>query len=301
MAGQSRVLSDRNYGLLLVLPTTIVLVLIIIFPLGYSLYLSFVSLNLLRPGQGSHFVGLLNYLRVVTDPLFDQSLLRTLAFVVGTLTVELAYGLLVAILLNRADLKGRGAFRTLLLFPLMIAPIVSGLQWRWILADQYGVLNYLLHVVGLPAPVWLGEPVSAMAAIFIANFWVSTPFDIMVLLAGLQGIPDEPVEAAIIDGAGWFSRLRYVVLPLLKPAILVVLLIRLADAIRIFDVVYVLTGGGPGDSTEVFSTYIFRVSFTNLNLSQGAAGSLVMVLITALMSFILSRRFKERLARGRKD
>jgi len=292
MAAKYRLLSDRNYGLLLVLPTTTVLVLIIIFPLGYSIYLSFVSLDLLRPGHGSNFVGLLNYLRVVTDPLFAQSLLRTLAFVVVTLSFELVYGLFVAILLNRAVLKGRGVFRTLLVFPLMIAPIVSGLQWRWILADQYGVLNYLLHLVGLPAPVWLGEPVSAMAAIFVANFWVSTPFDIMVLLAGLQGIPDEPVEAAIIDGAGWFTRLRYVTLPLLKPAILVVLLIRLADAIRIFDIVYVLTGGGPGDSTEVFSTYIFRVSFTNLNLSQGAAGSLVMVFITALMSFILSRRFR---------
>jgi multiple sugar transport system permease protein len=130
-----------------------------------------------------------------------------------------------------------------------------------------------------------------MTAIVVANLWVATPFVFMVLLAGLQGMPAEPIEAAIIDGTALLQRLWYVVLPMLRPAIRVVLLIRLADAIRIFDIVYILTGGGPGDSTQVFSTHIFRVSYGSLDLSQGAAGSFIMVFITAVISLIMARRF----------
>jgi multiple sugar transport system permease protein len=287
----TEILKDRTYGLLIALPAILVLVLIIIFPMLYSLYLSFVPLELLNPGAPRRFVGLQSYLAVLKDYRFTSSLLHTLVFVCITMTVEFLLGLGIALLLNQSQLKGRGLLRTLLVLPLMVAPIVSGLQWRWIFADQYGILNYILGVLRLPAPVWLGSQVTAMTAIVVANLWVATPFVFMVLLAGLQGMPGEPIEAGIIDGAGWFQRLWYIILPLLRPAIRVVLLIRLADAIRIFDIVYILTGGGPGDSTQVFSTYIFRVSYGNLDLSQGAAGSFIMVCITAIISLIVARRF----------
>jgi len=283
---------DRTYGLLLAAPATLVLLLIIVFPLAFSVVLSVVPLDLLNPGAPRRFVGLASYLAVLSDPRFVSSLVHTMVFVVVTLAVEMAIGLSVALMLDRPWLSARGVARTLIIFPLMVAPIVSGLQWRWIFSDQYGILNYVLGFLHLPAPIWFASPVTAMTAVIVANLWVATPFDIMVLLAGLQGIPDEPVEAAIIDGAGPFQRLRFVILPLLRPAILVVLLIRLADAIRIFDIVYVLTGGGPGDSTQVFSTYIFRVSFNSLNLSQGAAGSFIVVLITAGISLLLARRLR---------
>ncbi len=283
---------DRTYGLLLAAPAGAILLLIIVFPLVYSISLSFVPLDLLTPGAPRRFVGLATYAAVLSDPRFIGSLVHTMIFVGVTLTIELVVGLAVALMLDRPWLKGKGAARTLIIFPLMVAPIVAGLQWRWIFSDQYGILNYALGFLHLPTPVWFASPTTAFAAIIVANLWVATPFDIMVLLAGLQGIPDEPVEAAVIDGAGPVQRLRYVILPLLRPAILVVLLIRLADAIRIFDIVYVLTGGGPGDSTQVFSTYIFRVSFNSLNLSQGAAGSIIMVLITAGISLLLARQLR---------
>jgi multiple sugar transport system permease protein len=286
-------MKDRTYGMLLAVPASATLLAIVIFPMLFSLHLSVVPLDLLHPGTPRHFAGLTVYAAVIADPRFIASLLHTLVFVVLTMTAELVLGLGVALVLNQASLAGRGIFRTLLVLPLMVAPVVSGLQWRWIFSDQYGVLNYLLSLLHLPAPLWLGHPASAMAAIIVANLWVATPFVLLVLLAGLQGMPDEPIEAARIDGAGWWQRLRLVVLPLLRPAIRVVLLIRLADAIRIFDIVYVLTGGGPGDATQVFSTYIFQTSYGSLDLSKGAAGSFIMVFITALISFFLARRFRD--------
>ncbi len=284
--------NDRSYGLLLAAPATVVLSLIVVFPLLYSLCLSFVRLNLLEPKIPLRFAGFANYLSVLTDPRFLQALLHTILFVLTTMTVEFVLGLGIAFLLNRRGMRGVGTLRTLLIVPLMVAPIVSGLQWRWIFSDQYGIFNRLLSFVHLRGPVWFASPVTAMTAIVVANLWVATPFDLLVLLAGLQGLPEEPIESAIVDGAGWFKRLWYVVLPLLRPAILAVLLIRLADAVRIFDIVYVLTGGGPGDSTQVFSSYIFTVSFNNLDLSRGAAGSFIMVLITAVSSLIMVRRFR---------
>lgn len=286
-------MKDRTYGVLLAVPASVTLLAIVIFPMLFSLQLSVVPLDLLHPGTQRHFAGLTVYAGVITDPRFIASLLHTFVFVLCTMTVELVLGLGVALVLNQASLAGRGIFRTLLVLPLMVAPVVSGLQWRWIFSDQYGVLNYLLSLLHLPAPLWLGSPTSAMAAIVVANLWVATPFVLMVLLAGLQGMPEEPIEAARIDGAGWWQRLRLVVLPLLRPAIRVVLLIRLADAIRVFDIVYVLTGGGPGDATQVFSTYIFQTSYGSLDLSKGAAGSFIMVLITALVSFFLARSFRD--------
>lgn len=285
-------MKDRTYGMLLALPASVALLAIVIFPLLYSLQLSVVPLDLLNPGAARRFAGLAVYGSVIRDPRFLASILHTLVFVVATMSIELVIGLGAALVLNQPGLAGRGTFRTILALPLMVAPVVSGLQWRWIFSDQYGVLNYLLSLLRIPTPIWLGSPASAMAAIVIANLWVATPFDFLVLLAGLQGMPEEPIEAARIDGAGWWQRLRFVVLPLLRPAIRVVLLIRLADAIRIFDIVYVLTGGGPGDSTQVFSTYIFQTSYGSLQLSRGAAGSFIMVIITALISIFLARRLR---------
>jgi multiple sugar transport system permease protein len=284
---------DRTYGALLALPAVAVLLAIVLFPMLFALYLSVVPLDLLHPGAPRHFAGLAVYASVLSDPRFLASLVHTLLFVLLTMSVEFVLGLGMAMILNqRGGLRGRGVFRTLLVLPLMVAPVVSGLQWRWIFSDQYGVLNYLLSLLHLPAPLWLGSPVSAMSAIIVANLWVATPFVLLVLLAGLQGMPDEPIEAARIDGAGWWQRLFFVVLPLLKPAISVALLIRLADAIRIFDIVYIHTGGGPGDATQVFSTYIFRTAYGSLDLSRGAAGSYIMVAITALISLFLAWRFR---------
>jgi multiple sugar transport system permease protein len=286
------IVKDQSYGLLIALPAILVLTLIIIFPMLYSLYLSFVPLELLNPNAPRRFVGFQSYLAVLKDARFSSSLAHTLVFVAITMTVELLLGLGIALLLNQSELKAKGLLRTLLVLPLMVAPIVSGLQWRWIFADQYGILNHILGALRLPTPVWLGSQITAMTTIVVANLWVATPFVFMVLLAGLQGMPEEPIEAAIIDGTSWFQRLWHVVLPMLRPALGVALLIRLADAIRIFDIVYILTGGGPGDSTQVFSTYIFRISYGSLDLSQGAAGSFIMVFITAVISLIMARRFR---------
>jgi len=289
VASFKNALGDTSFGILLALPAIVVIMFIIVFPLAYSIYLTVVPLNLLEPSSRRVFVGLRSFLNVLHNREFFEALLNTFRFVGMTISLELLIGFCIALMLMEEHIRGKGVFKALFTLPLMVAPLVVGLQWRWILADQYGILNYMLHWLHIPAPLWLVNPSSAMWSVVIANLWVATPFVMLVLLAGLQSIPDEPIESSIIDGANWFQRMRYVVLPLLSNTIVVILLIRIADAMRVFDIVYILTGGGPGNSTEVISTFVFTISFEYLKLSEGAAASFILVAIMALISLVLIR------------
>lgn len=275
-------------GLVLTLPALVVVAVGIAYPVLWSLNLSVHAFDMLNPSSSSQFVGFANYLTVLTASDFRSALVQTLEFVVSTLALELIIGFAVALILHRS-LPGSRVFRVLFSLPLMIAPVVAALQWRWLFADQYGVVNPLLSVFGIKGPLWLASEWGSRAAILIANLWLATPFVILVLLAGLSSLPSEPFEAARIDGAHAIQIFRYITLPLLRPALLVILVVRLADAFRIFDVVYVLTNGGPGGSTEVLSTYIYKTTFTSVQFAQGTAASFILVVIVAMVSFICMR------------
>lgn len=274
---------------LLLTPSLAVIGLIVFMPIMYSLYVSLTDYTL--RSAGAAVVGLRNYQALFTDHRFVAATLRTLLFVAGTVTAEMAVGLGLALLMHQLS-RGRGLFRAVVLVPWAIPTVVSGLTWRWLFNDRMGAVNTVLGAAGLMRePVaWLARPVTAWAAIFVAEVWKTAPFVALIILAGLQMIPAALYEAATIDGAGRWRRFRHVTLPLLWPTLFLALLFRTIDALRVFDLVTVMTGGGPAGSTEVLSLYAYKVLFTHLDFGYGSALTFALFLIVMGCSLAYARR-----------
>ncbi len=268
------------------IPTLAILCLVIAYPLIYCLQLSFRTFNMISPSKERPFIGFANYIWLFHYDRFWNSVMVTGIFVTISMCIQLVLGLALALLLNQ-NLKDKGVLRTLFLFPLFIAPIVVALQWRWMFIAEYGLVNSILTVLGVDGPAWLSETWPAMWAIIIANSWVATPFVMVILLAGLQSMPSEPFEAVKIDGASVLQTFWFITLPLLRPTILVILVIRLMDAIRTFDQVFVLTAGGPAGSTELLSLFLYRISFLHFRLGRASALSIITLAIITAVSVIL--------------
>jgi multiple sugar transport system permease protein len=269
-------------------PAFLALLVVLIYPLGYALWLSFHQWTLRTFRQGVPFVGFQNYLELFSNPDFLNSLKITFTFVLLAISIEFTLGMGLALLLNH-DLKGKNIFRALILLPMMCTNVVIGLTWRLLLNYQYGLVNYYLGVAGLPPVEWLSNPKVAMASVVLVDVWNTTSFVALMLLAGLQSLPDEPFEAAKIDGASGVQTFIYLTLPLLRPFILVALLWRFIDTFRIFDVIYLLTAGGPARVTETVSIYVYRYGFQSFNLGIAAAASFTMLLIMLVIAGILAR------------
>ncbi|HKZ17001.1 MAG TPA: sugar ABC transporter permease [Geobacteraceae bacterium] len=227
----------------------------------------------------SRFVGLDNYLFLLQDDRFWNALGNTAYFTALSVTVELLLGLAVALLMERR-FRLKGIARAVILVPWAIPTVVSARMWEWIFNTDFGVLNYL---TGLRIN-WLGSPFWAMHAAVLVDVWKTTPFVAILLMAGLQAIPRDLYQAARVDGAGSWAVFRHVTLPLLRPVILVVLLFRTLDAFRVFDAVYVLTGGGPANTTETLSIYAYRVLFQTLQFGYGSALAVTVFFFTGLIS-----------------
>lgn len=277
---------NRTY-LALVSPALAVFCVIFVLPFLYSLLISMSDGKQIIDGK-TDWVGLKNYGAVLSSSSFWVSLGHTLAFVAITIALELALGMIIALLLNR-NLPGTRLFRLVYSLPLMIAPVVAGLQWRWLFADQYGVINAILGLFGCEAPLWFSRPLTAWTTILAANLWLATPFVVLVLVSGLSSLSSDLNEAAEVDGAGKGRIFFHVTLPQLKPAILIILVIRVTDAFRVYDLVYILTGGGPGGATEVLSTSIYKQIFVFLEFGQGAAASLLVTAIIFALSLVLNK------------
>ena len=279
--------SDRTLAYLLVAPTVAVLLALSIYPLIYSIKISF------QTGSGN--ATLENFTRLFSDQFFVSALLHTFVYAAIALTIEFFVGLGLALLLNE-KMRGRGAFRALLLLPMMLPPVVVGVVWRLMLNSNFGALNGTLKGFGLntEALTWTASPKLAMASVIMADVWQWTPFMFLILLAGLQAIPQEPYEAALIDGSNAWRTFRHVTLPLLKPAILIALLLRTMDLLRVFDHIFILTEGGPGFATETLSLYIYRTAFRFSNFGYAAAMSFVLLLITNVISMGYIRLLRTR-------
>ena len=269
-------------------PAFIVLIIILLFPLGYALWLSFHQWMLRTFKQGVPFIGFDNYAALFSNPDFINSIRITLTFVVLAIAFEFVLGMGLALLLNQ-DIKGKGIFRALIFIPMMCTNVVIGLMWRLLLNYQYGLVNYYLGQIGFPPVEWLSSPKVAMASVVLVDVWNTTSFIALMLLAGLQSLPDEPYEAARIDGATSFQSFIYLTLPLLKPIILVALLWRFIDTFRIFDVIYLLTAGGPARVTETVSIYVYRYGFQSFNLGVASASSFIMLAIMLVVAGVLAR------------
>lgn len=283
----------QRIGLLFTAPAILAVAVVIGYPLLWAANLSFLSADAIAPRGNPHYVGLDNYLEMLGSRDFRAAMLLTCGFVATTLTLELLIGFPIALLLNRR-LPGIGLFKLIVALPLLMAPSVAGLMFRFLFADQYGAINHVLSLVGIEGPLWMADPWFARAAILIANLWLATPFVVLVLLAGMASLPEEPFEAARVDGARGWQLIRYVMLPLLRPAILVILVVRLTDAFRIFDLVYILTGGGPGNFTDVASTFIYRETFVRVHFPQAAAAALILVAVVGFLSLVLFRLLRTR-------
>ncbi len=286
---------NRKIVIKFLLPAFTLIFLVAFFPLGYGLILGFMRK---MPVFGiNRFVGLQNYLFLLQDPRFLQSLRTTLIFVLISVPLELALGLAIALLL-REKIPGGWLLKVSVMIPWVIPTVVSARMWAWIYNPEYGILNYLLQSSGLMhlSVNWLGNPVFVLPAIVVADVWKTTPFAALLLYAGLQTIPDELYESARIDGAGGLARFWYITLPLLLPIILVVGIFRTMDAFRIFDLIYVLTGGGPANLSETLSVYAYKLFFQTMQFGYGSAVSVAMFFVIALLSagyiYLLHKQFR---------
>jgi multiple sugar transport system permease protein len=272
--------------LVLLLPTVVVLIVLTAYPTVYSFSLSLNEWNMSNRLATWEFVGLGNYANIIRDARFWNAAQVTATFITGTVLSQLVLGLGIALLLQRQVLA-RGLVRTALLLPMMTTPVVVGLIWRFMYNPTQGILNHLLGSVGLPTPNWLGSLETGLIAVMIADIWEWTPFMVLILLAALQTLPQEPFEAAAIDGASAWQAFAHITLPLLRPTIVVAVLIRAIDSFKTFDLVYVLTNGGPGTSTETLSFYTYKWGFKFFQMGYAAALSFVMLILVTIFANVL--------------
>jgi multiple sugar transport system permease protein len=257
----------QGHGIYLI-PAWLLLVAVALVPLLHSLAGSFTNASLLN--TQSDFVGLDNYLQLFRDSRFFDSLLNTLLISVLSILVQMPIGFGLAVLLNR-QLKGTAFFRTSLIMPILLTPVAVGLMWRLMMNVDNGVIAGTLKMFGLAPIDWLGDRTVAVWSIVFVDSWQNTPFVMLLILAGLQNLPDGPIEAARVDGSGNFRLYRHIILPILSPVVLVVLMIRIVESIKLFDIIYILTGGGPGTATQNISLLDFRFGFTFMQSSLAAA------------------------------
>lgn len=270
------------------IPPFVVLFTITILPLVGSIISSLLKWNLSQPND-IKFIGIDNYIRMFSSKDFWYSVFLTIYQVVGTVVGQLIIGLFMALLLSR-NFKGVRFLRSIYLLPMMTTPVVAGLIWKMLYNPERGMINYFLEKLGIEGPNWLSDPTTAMPAIIITDLWLSTPFVTIILLAGIMSISPEYIEAAKVDGANYLRVLWHIILPLLKPMIWLALLFRVMDAIKRFDTIYVMTGGGPGRSTETLDLYAYFNAFNYLNVGYGAAVAIIMLVIMFVLSVYILRR-----------
>ena len=257
-----------------------VLTVILFYPLVYSIGLSFYNYYL--PVPRVSFVGLDNFRFILGDETFWEALGVTARFTVAAVALEIVLGVAVALLLD-SHIPCRRFVNIVVLLPMAITPAVAGLLMRWMFESNWGLVNYFLSLVGVRGPGWTGDPAWALWSIIFADVWQNTPFVILVIYAGLQSVPMEPLEAAMVDGASRVQTLAHVVFPFLRPLVLIVLIIRSMDAFRIFDQVFVMTGGGPGTTTQTITFYNYVMAFRMLRMGRASALGVITLLILSLV------------------
>jgi len=279
--------SQIRFAVFLILPAFLIVTSVIIFPLFFSFYASLTSYNILKPGSFK-FIGFSNYIALIFyDPNFANAFINTLLFIVSALSLELISGLLVALLIFKQK-RGNKIASLLALIPMMFAPALVGYQFKYFFNDQVGFLNNLLYSIGIKKAIpWLVDPILARLSILSAEIWVSTPFVTIVLLAGLMAIPNEPLEAAEVDGASPWQKFWYITLPLLSPYILIALTIRSLGISKAFDIIEIMTGGGPAYQTEMLWTYAYRKAITEAYFGKGCAIGYLSAVIGILLSLFL--------------
>ena len=279
---------ERRFALALFVPALALLLLTTTVPLVYLVWTSLFRLDLGMPWL-SGFAGLGNYVKMGSDPRFWNSLLLTFIYTGSTVVLQVVIGLSLALLVMQFP-KGQGILRIAAILPIVLAPVVVGLFWRTlVLAPDFGLVDLVTVALGLGSHNWLGDPQLALISVIAIHTWQWTPFAFLVLLASLATLPADIYEAARLDRAGAWQRFRHITLPLIRPAIVMVVILRMMTALSAFAAIFAATGGGPGSATEILNLYAYRTSFSELNLGYGASLAVVLLSITLATSYVMFR------------
>ncbi|MGQ9616541.1 MAG: carbohydrate ABC transporter permease [Spirochaetota bacterium] len=290
MKARGITIGSKHLPFFLLLPALVFMVFVVGFPMIYSLYLSFTNYNLLSPGA-ARFIGFQNYITLFHDQVFLRALLRTIFYMMIAVNAEFVLGLLIANAMSHV-IRGQGVLRTILMMPMMFAPILVGFQFKWIFNDQVGLINNILFEI-FRRPViipWLIQKPLGFISILVAEIWMSTPFMVIIFLAGILAISPEILEAAEVDGASEWQKFIHVTIPSLTPFIYIAMAVRSLDLAKAYDLVSIMTGGGPAHRTELIWTYVFRLAFTSQKFALGSAMSYITVLIAVMFTFYLFKQ-----------
>lgn len=279
---------DRKWSIIFLLPFGIFLIFAYVYPMVYSFVMSFFSYSMLIPEAKPTFTGISNYLSIFNNPAFLNSIRITFIFSIVAIFFEFIIGLFLALLIS-ANLRITSAFRVFMLIPLMMAPVVVGVLWRNLYHASYGVINFFISYFGIPPQIWLGSAKQALPAVIVTEIWQQLPVFTFILGAGITSIPTELYKAALVDGCNRIRIFWHITLPLLKPAIIVAFLLRIIDTLRIFDIVYTMTQGGPGSSTKFLSLHIYEKGLKFFDIGTAAAQSWFFLVIVLLIEIYFIR------------
>lgn len=275
---------ERAVKLLFIVPAVVYLLLLSVVPFVYSVYLSLFDARLTRLDR-MFFIGLENYENLLTDPLFLKAIQNTVVLTVSSITLEIVFGFLCAkVFLSLRERRTGQVLRSLTILPMMITPICVGLMFSYILNPTLGVANYLLSGVGIQGPSWFGDPNFALPTVIFINAWQWTPFMMLLMLAGLVSVPSSLYEAAELEGAKWHHVARWIEIPAIRDVIVIGVILRVIDNLKLFDLVYVTTRGGPGDATELITYFAYRQDFRFFQVGYGSAAAVIILLMSIVVT-----------------
>lgn len=278
--------ADRHAKWILTLPTILFILAMMVFPLAYTGWNSLTGWSL-SAGTPPDFIGLTNYINLFRDSRFQGAVFRTFYFTALAVTVELVLGVAIALLLNR-DFFGKRVINSVLLLPMMATPVAVAMVWLLMYEPTAGIINHVLRSNGLPTPLWIAGASSVIPALALVDIWEWTPMVVLITLAGLAGLPHEPFEAAVVDGASPWQIIRHITLPLLIPTITVAALLRLIDALKTFDIIYGMTGGGPGFASETLNIFAYNQAFSYFSFGYASSVLVVFFAIVLGMSLLVT-------------
>jgi multiple sugar transport system permease protein len=282
------------YGIAFIAPCMAVLIIMMLYPLVQTVLFSFSRIRL--PKFDINFIGFENFIRVFKRQEMPVVITNTILWTIGSVCFRMILGMLTALVMN-SDVPGIRVLRVVVLIPWTVPSIVSANTWRWMFQGDFGVFNGMLKSWGFSGFSFLADSATAMPSILVAATWAGYPFVMMMLLAAMQGMPKEYFEAAYVDGANVFQRFWFITIPLIKPVILILVALETINAVNAFDLIFNMTGGGPGNATEIFGLFIYRLGFTNLDFAGASAVSVVLILV-ALLLFLLYSLFQGAVKKG---
>jgi len=279
--------TDKALSWLFIMPVILILLLAAFIPLGWGLYLSFFRYKLNMP-SATAFIGLKNYLDIFRDELTLRSLQNNLIFAGLSVSMELIVGVVIAMMLSD-DTRLSRALVSILMIPMIIAPVAAGTLWRMMLDRTYGVINYLLSFIGVKPLSWIGDPKLALYTVILVDAWLFVPFVAVLVLSSIKAMPTSFLDAARVDGASPWKVFWRIILPIISPVIIIVAMLRFIDAFKVFDTIFVMTQGGPGNATEMLPTYIYRQGIKFLNIGYSSATAILFVIAMSVVAYAFQR------------